>query len=79
MPKHPTPKKKTAKRTSRQRYGSFKTKVLKRLSNAVSLVTCPTCGEKAQAHTVCKACGQYKGRQVLDTKKKVEKITKIKA
>lgn len=79
MAKHPVPKKKTAKTTSKQRYGSFKTKVLKKLSNRVNLVDCPNCGAKAQAHTVCHECGQYKGRQVIDKQKKIDKITKIKA
>ncbi len=79
MAKHAVPKKKTAKSDSRKRYGSFKTKVLTKLSNRVSLVKCPNCGNAAQAHTACKECGQYRGRQVIDNKKAVEKITKIKA
>jgi len=79
MPKHPTPKKKTNKVTSKQRYGSFKTKVLRRLENTVNLVTCPNCGAKALSHTVCHECGQYRGRQVIDKQKEIEKITKIKA
>jgi len=79
MAKHPVPKKKTAKATSKKRYGSFKTSVLKKLSNRVTLVKCPNCGAKAQAHTVCHECGQYRGRQVVNTEKKIDKITKIKA
>ncbi len=79
MPKHPVPKKKTAKTTSKQRYGSFKTKVLKKLSNRVNLVDCPNCKSKALAHTACPECGQYRGRQIIDKQKKIEKITKIKA
>ncbi len=79
MPKHPVPKKKTAKATTKQRYGSFKTKVLKKLSNAVNLVVCPTCGAKALPHTACSECGQYRGRQVLDKEKKTSKVTTIKA
>lgn len=79
MPKHPVPKKKTAKATSKQRYGSFKTKVLKKLTNLVSLTNCPDCGAKALNHTACPECGKYKGRQVIDKQKKIDKITKIKA
>lgn len=79
MPKHPVPKKKTTKRVSKQRYGSFQTKVLRKLSNRVSLVPCPNCGAKRLSHTVCHQCGQYRGRQVIDKQKEVEKITKIKA
>jgi large subunit ribosomal protein L32 len=78
MPKHPVPKKKTTKAKSKKRYGSFQTKVLRQLSN-VQLKDCPNCGAKRLAHTVCKECGQYKGRQVIDKQKQVDKITKIKA
>ncbi len=79
MPKHPVPKKKKSKSESKKRYGSFQTKVLKKLTNTVKLVDCPNCGAKALSHTVCKECGQYRGRQVIDKNKAVEKITKIKA
>ncbi len=79
MSKHPTPKKKTAKSTSKQRYGSFKTKVLNKLSDRVNLTNCPDCGEKTLSHTACPECGKYRGRQVVDKSKAVEKITKIKA
>lgn len=79
MPKHPVPKKKTAKRTTKQRYGSFKTKALKKLSGVVSLADCPNCGAKHLTHHACGECGQYRGRQVIDKQKQVDKITKIKA
>ena len=79
MPKHAVPKKKTPKSHSKKRYGSFKTKTLKKLSNLVRLTTCSNCGAKRLVHTVCKECGQYRGRQVLDKQKKIDKITKIKA
>ena len=35
---------------------------------APTLVTCQTCGQLHMAHHVCKACGSYRGRQVLDMK-----------
>lgn len=79
MSKHPTPKKKTAKTTTKQRYGSFKTKVLKKLSNMVNLTKCPNCEEPIMSHTACPKCGKYRGRQVIDKQKAVDKITKIKA
>jgi large subunit ribosomal protein L32 len=31
-----------------------------------TLVECPHCGEMMIPHRVCKACGQYKGRVVLE-------------
>lgn len=79
MSKHPVPKKKTPKSKSKKRYGSFQTKVLRRLSNETNLVKCPDCGSKCVSHTVCPDCGKYRGRQVIDKQKKVDKITKIKA
>lgn len=41
--------------------------------DAPSLVTCSQCKEKKLAHTVCKACGYYKGREVIDVLKKEKK------
>lgn len=79
MAKHAVPKKKKGSSKSRQVYGSFKTKVLKKLSGAVNLTKCPDCGAMRMAHTVCHECGKYRGRQVLNKQKQVEKITKIKA
>ncbi len=35
---------------------------------APTLVICPACGAWMQAHRVCKACGSYKGRQVMRLK-----------
>ncbi len=35
-----------------------------------SLSTCTNCGEKGLPHTVCKACGYYKGKPVISVKKK---------
>jgi large subunit ribosomal protein L32 len=29
---------------------------------------CPACGEAKQSHTVCKACGSYKGKVVVQPK-----------
>ncbi len=31
-----------------------------------SLVDCDKCKEKKLMHTVCSACGYYKGREVID-------------
>ncbi len=35
-----------------------------------SLTTCPQCKEKKLSHAVCKECGYYKGREVVDVLKK---------
>ncbi len=38
-----------------------------------TVTTCTNCGAKRLPHTVCVACGYYRGRKVIDTIKKVEK------
>jgi len=40
-------------------------------SGALSI--CSHCGAARKPHTVCVACGYYRGRKVLDAVKKVEK------
>lgn len=34
---------------------------------------CDNCKQKKETHTVCKSCGFYRGRKVLDVVKKIEK------
>jgi len=34
--------------------------------DAPTLVTCPQCGQLMRAHRVCKECGTYRGRQVIE-------------
>jgi len=79
MSKKPTPKQKLCQSRSRKRFGTFQTKTRKKLTNLVKLVSCPSCGAKVLSHTACKECGKYRGREVLDIKKDLKKITKIKA
>ncbi len=45
-----------------------------------SLTECPQCKEKKIMHAVCKSCGFYKGKEVIDTlkKEKDQKETKAK-
>jgi|JI10StandDraft_1071094.scaffolds.fasta_scaffold28001_6 large subunit ribosomal protein L32 len=40
---------------------------------AGTFAVCTNCGAKRQPHTVCAACGYYRGRKVVDMVKKVEK------
>ena len=54
------PKKKTSKSRTRSRRAA-NTKV-----PSVTLVKCPKCGEKVLSHTVCKVCGHYGGKKILD-------------
>jgi large subunit ribosomal protein L32 len=47
-----------------------------------TLTECSQCKEKKVMHTVCDACGYYKGREVIDVfkkdKKKEEKVKQAK-
>lgn len=79
MPKHPVPKKKTSKAKTKKRYQSFQHRTRKQLKDRVHITKCPECGEAKLLHHVCPACGKYKGRQILDLEKKIDKITKVKA
>ncbi|MDP2425599.1 MAG: 50S ribosomal protein L32, partial [bacterium] len=36
--------------------------------NAPTMVVCPNCGELALSHQVCKKCGYYKGKLVVEPK-----------
>jgi large subunit ribosomal protein L32 len=38
-----------------------------------SLNLCKDCGSPKLPHVVCKVCGKYKGRQVLNVRAKIEK------
>lgn len=39
---------------------------------APTLVICPSCGALMRAHTVCKKCGMYRGRQVVEVDDSVD-------
>ena len=43
---------------------------------APALTTCSKCGKKTLPHTVCSNCGYYKGREVIDVLKKLNKKEK---
>lgn len=43
------------------------------------LVDCPNCGEKITAHTICKHCGYYNGKDILGLKDSTTKPTATKA
>jgi large subunit ribosomal protein L32 len=39
-----------------------------------TLTDCPQCKEKKLMHALCKACGYYKGREVVDVLKKEKTV-----
>ena len=51
-------------KTSRQRRDKRRASTWKLA--APGLVVCPNCGAFCMPHRVCKACGQYKGRSVVN-------------
>lgn len=79
MAKHPVPKKKTSKSVTKQRYAAFQFRTRRQLKDQVHLTKCPDCGASKLLHHICKECGKYKGRQVINMEKKIEKITTVKA
>jgi len=57
------PKRKTSKtRRDKRRSSHWKLEV-------PGIVACPNCGAYHLPHRVCKACGYYNGRKVLDVKR----------
>ena len=42
-------------------------------AEAPTLVVCPKCHELKAPHAVCKKCGTYKGKTVVEDKKKTNK------
>lgn len=53
------PQHRTSKTRKRLRRTHFKLE-------APSMVRCPQCGEYKLSHHVCKSCGTYKGRTILN-------------
>jgi large subunit ribosomal protein L32 len=53
------PARRTSKTVKRKRRTHFKL-------NVPGMVACPNCGEMKLAHRVCKACGTYKGKEVVN-------------
>jgi len=55
------PFRRTSKTAKRKRRTHFKLSV-------PGMVVCPNCGEMKLAHHVCKECGYYNGRVVVEAK-----------
>ena len=59
-------KSKTSKQRTNTRYAQWKL-------DAVNLVECPQCHELKAPHKVCKKCGYYDGKMVIDVSAKEKK------
>ena len=55
------------RKTSHSRKMKRRSSVWK-LENPTNIVKCPQCGEYNRAYRVCKACGYYKGVEVVAKK-----------
>jgi large subunit ribosomal protein L32 len=62
----PLPKKRHSKQRGRKRRTHWKLSTL-------NLVSCPQCKHLGMPHQICKVCGYYKGRQVIEIKVKEKK------
>lgn len=60
------PKKKLSKTRTRSRRHQIK-------HHAVDIVYCENCHEPKLFHNICKNCGTYRGKKVVDSGKKIEK------
>lgn len=52
------PKRKWSKARTRRSHANWK-------QNPLNLVECPQCHEQKLPHRVCKHCGHYKGKEVV--------------
>ena len=57
------PQRRISKTRKRKRRSHFKL-------DLPGIMVCPNCGETKLAHTVCRACGYYDGKQILTIKAK---------
>lgn len=73
------PKKKTSKGRTSRRHKAYVRKQTARMQKDLNLSICPDCGATKLNHHVCKGCGKYNGKQVLDMSKEIDKITTLKA
>ncbi|MBI96269.1 50S ribosomal protein L32 [bacterium] len=73
------PKKKTSKSRTRTRHSAYRKKQTTKIVKKIQLVVCTNCGAQKLNHHVCKACGFYNGKQVVDKSKELDSITTVKA
>ncbi|MBI4078688.1 MAG: 50S ribosomal protein L32 [Candidatus Levybacteria bacterium] len=58
------------KRHSRQRQGKRRASIHLQVTQSI---LCPNCKAHINPHTICKMCGYYRGKQVLQVKRKTGK------
>lgn len=77
--KHPVSKQKLAQSRTRKRYNTFATLARKKLINGTPIIPCPHCKTPKVNHSICKNCGYYGEKKIVNKSKVIEKVTKIKA
>jgi len=65
----PVPKQRHTKSRRNKRRGNI-------YLEAANLTVCPKCGKPVLPHTICLNCGYYKGKEVVDVLKKLDKKEK---
>ncbi len=66
------PKKRTSKARKRSRRANWKL-------DMPALTKCPHCHQIKLAHRICKECGYYDGRKIIDTAEEKARAKKAKA
>ncbi len=61
------------KRHSRQRQGKRRAAIK---LTASKYIFCPNCGNPVFPHVVCKNCGFYKGKEIINKTKKLSEATR---
>ena len=79
MSKKPVPKKKQSVSSTRSRHSKYVYEQRRKIARTTALAKCDNCGETKRAHYVCKECGTYNGRQVLEVKKASAPVAEIAA
>ena len=81
MSKKPVPSKKQAPSSTGSRFGSYVRESRKKLAKKLAFGKCTDCGAVKLAHFVCKDCGKYNGKQIIEPKKfkKSEPVQEIEA
>lgn len=79
MAKHPVPKKKVSQSRTAKRYAAFKLKKFRKIDAFVNVVLCKACGAPSLNQMACPACGNFRGRSIIDKTKVLDKVTKVKA
>jgi len=69
MSKKPVPSKKQAPSSTGSRFGAYTREARKKLAKKLAFGKCPDCNAVKLAHFVCKECGKYNGKQIVEPKK----------